>query len=161
MSESTNVQGLEVTRYQKAVPGPFLLRLRCRRGTRSALSVKSRLISEKSANTGAICAAAECLANHSKCPLPLWMDTLARPEQNSAGEDSAAAGRAQGLVPWGTTGEAAAARVRELSPVLLTRSKKQGTEHKVDVHEAVQGLIDAATNIDAMCAMPSAFQAWI
>ena len=111
--------------------------------------------------TGAICAAAECLANHSKCPLPLWMDTLARPEQNSAGEDSAAAGRAQGLVPWGTTGEAAAARVRELSPVLLTRSKKQGTEHKVDVHEAVQGLIDAATNIDAMCAMPSAFQAWI
>ena len=109
--------------------------------------------------TGAICAAAGSPRQPSgaRCRSG-W--TPWRGPSRIAPERIARPPVAQGLVPWGTTGEAAAARVRNLAGAAHTE-QKQGTEHKVDVHEAVQGLIDAATNIDAMCAMPSAFQAWI
>ena len=108
---------------------------------------------------GAICAAAECLANSAKCPLPLWMDLLARPEEHAA-VDGAAAGLADGLVPWCASGEAAASRMRLLSPVLLTRGAANKTA-EVDVHAKVHALVEAATSMDNLCAMPSAFQAWI
>ena len=113
--------------------------------------------------SGAICAASECLAAHQKCPLPLWLDALARPEDSRTGEaDSAAAGVADGLVPWGADGKSAAARVRELSPVLATRSVAKGDGlANVDVHRQVRSLVDAATSPENLWSMPSAFQAWL
>ena len=112
--------------------------------------------------SGAMCAAAECLSNRSKCALPLWLDALARPEGGStaAREDTAAAGLAAGLVPWGASGDAAAERMRELSPVLVARgASTKGPA--VDVHAKVRMLVEAATSQDNLAAMPSAFQAWL
>lgn len=113
--------------------------------------------------TGAICAAAECLADPAKAPLPLWVDTFARPEAHSA-DDGPSAGRRDGIVPWSTSGEAAAERMAALSPAILTRAAAvngKGSTAHVDVHAKVHALIEAATNADTLAAMPSAFQAWL
>ena len=115
---------------------------------------------------GAICAAAECLGSPTKCPLPLWMASLSRPEGHADGkatvDDSPEAGLQAKLVPWRASGEEAASRMRELSPVLLTRAvPNKAAVGNVDVHAKVQSLIDAATSADTMYTMPSAFQAWL
>ena len=52
-------------------------------------------------------------------------------------------------------------RMRELSPVILTRTSTAAKSSQVDVHEAVRKLVEAATNQDNLCAMPSSFQAWL
>jgi len=118
--------------------------------------------------SGAFCAAAECFANHSKCPLSQWLDALARSEHGGGGRDSAtsAAGAAAAadLVPWGVSGAQAAERMQQLSPALLTRaapSKGPSADVHTDVHANVRALVEAATNPDALSAMPSAFQAWL
>lgn len=115
---------------------------------------------------GAICAAAESLANRAKCPLPLWLDVLARPERHDGdfegSQQSARAGRAQGLVPWTASGETAARRMCELSPVLQTRhAPGKLPAGSVDVHGKVHALIDAATSVESHYALPAAFEAWI
>jgi transformation/transcription domain-associated protein len=113
--------------------------------------------------SGAFCAAAECLANQNKCPLPQWLDALARREGGPSGgdpDDTASAALAQGLVPWGCSGLKAAERVQNLSPVLLARSAA-GNRPMADVHAKVRSLIDAATNTDNLCAMPSGWMAWL
>ena len=113
--------------------------------------------------SGAFCAAAECLANQNKCPLPQWLDALARREGGPSGgdpDDTASAALAQGLVPWGSSGLKAAERVQNLSPVLLARSAA-GNRPMADVHAKVRSLIDAATNTDNLCAMPSGWMAWL
>jgi hypothetical protein len=117
--------------------------------------------------SGAICAASECLAHHGKCPLPLWLDALSRPEEARSGSaDLAAAGVAEGVVPWGVDGEVAAARVRELSPVLATRGAAKKADGEVghavvDVHQQVRSLVNAATSPENLWGMPSSFQAWL
>jgi len=113
--------------------------------------------------SGAFCAASECFANQSKVPLPIWIDALARPEGGPGGgdpSDTAAAALAEGLVPWSFSGQEAAKRVQQLSPVLLTKiSPQKGVS--ADVHAKVRSLVDAATNPENLCTMPSAFQAWL
>ena len=64
-------------------------------------------------------------------------------------------------MPWSASGADAAERVRELSPVLLARAAPAKAATAIDVHAKVHSLIEAATSIEAMCAMPSAFEAWI
>lgn len=114
--------------------------------------------------SGAIGAAAECLANRAKCPLPLWLDALARPEHSSAVWDSeadtASCGLELGIVPWEARGETAATRVRELSPLLLARAAP-AKGASADVHAKVRSLVEAATSVDNLSAMPPAFQAWL
>jgi hypothetical protein len=63
-------------------------------------------------------------------------------------------------VPWGSSGLKAAERVQNLSPVLLARSAA-GNRPMADVHAKVRSLIDAATNTDNLCAMPSGWMAWL
>jgi len=67
-------------------------------------------------------------------------------------------------VPWGVSGAQAAERMQQLSPALLTRaapSKGPSADVHTDVHANVRALVEAATNPDALSAMPSAFQAWL
>jgi transformation/transcription domain-associated protein len=116
---------------------------------------------------GAMCAAAECFANETKVPISLWLDALARPEEerSEASQDSAAAGLLEGVVPWVSSGEDAADRLRSLSPVAIVRAAPKAappaTASTADVHGPVRRLVAAAISPDNLAAMPSSFQAWL
>ena len=101
-------------------------------------------------------AAAECLSAHSKCPLPLWLDALSHPESGDEGQ-------ADGAKPWTVDGATAAERVRDLSPMLVTRSVpiKGLAAATVDVHEKMRTLVSAATSRENLWGLPSAFQSWL
>ena len=64
------------------------------------------------------------------------------------------------IVPWRAAGEDAAARLQELSPVLAVRATANNVM-SVDVHATVRALVDAATDVDNLTQMPSAYQGWL
>ena len=63
-------------------------------------------------------------------------------------------------MPWEAAGEEAAARMRELSPALLSRAAPPKGP-SADVHAKVRALVEAATSVDNLSSMPPAFQAWL
>ena len=105
-------------------------------------------------------AAAECCADEHKCPLELWLDFLAQPEDATAAAGGDGADALGHFPPWSATGAVAAARMRELSPQLIVRAHHP-KRHEADVHAKLRALIDQATSVDRLAEMPPAWQPWL
>mmetsp|Transcript_43860 Transcript_43860/g.138848 ORF Transcript_43860/g.138848 Transcript_43860/m.138848 type:complete len:590 (-) Transcript_43860:160-1929(-) len=97
-------------------------------------------------------AAAECFASPRKCPLELWLATLAQPE-----EDGATGAPLPFSPPWGAAPAEAASRMHALSPAELV--KKMGKQ--ADVHANLRALVAEATSEEALTRQPPAWQAWL
>lgn len=73
------------------------------------------------------------------------------------------------LVPWGAMPDEALARVSDLSPEIAVQRKSDGGAKPMpmgkgvaaDVHAGLRGLIEEATDIERLQAMPPAWQPWL
>jgi len=127
--------------------------------------------------SGSFSAAAECMAQHRKSPLVAWLDILSRAEdptdeEPSGGDvmevDGTSKSDLRGLVPWGAEPVEALSVVADLSPELAVQRKTEysktmvsGKGNTADVHAGLRVLIEEATDIDKLQAMPPAWQPWL
>jgi hypothetical protein len=115
---------------------------------------------------GAMCAAAECFANQSKCPVEFWLNALSHGDAvlQPTAEGTAFGPPTEAIVPWSADGQTAARRVVELSPAEIARAATAvggDAGGSVDAATTVRDLVGAATRLQNLVAMPSSYEAWL